>query len=150
MVTVPLPRGIRNNNPGNLRWGDPWLGLVAQKDRTDRDFCQFQTPEYGLRAMAVVLRNYQLKHKLMTVNEIVRRWAPPSENNTGAYIKSVAAALKVFPHDKVDLSNAATMTALVKAIIQHENGQMPYTDAQLKGGVTAAGLYSSGDAAWAA
>lgn len=21
-------RGIRNNNPGNIRWGDDWKGLV--------------------------------------------------------------------------------------------------------------------------
>ncbi|EEG5547188.1 structural protein, partial [Salmonella enterica subsp. enterica] len=32
------PRGIRNNNPGNIRWGDDWQGLVAKSQRTDKAF----------------------------------------------------------------------------------------------------------------
>lgn len=29
---MKTPRGIRNNNPGNLDKGSPWQGLVANPD----------------------------------------------------------------------------------------------------------------------
>lgn len=56
-------RGIRNNNPGNIRWGDEWKGLVPETQRTDKSFCQFKSAEYGIRAMIIILRNYQRKRK---------------------------------------------------------------------------------------
>lgn len=66
-MTIQTPRGIRNNNPGNIRWGDDWKGLVPKDQRTDKSFCQFTTPEYGIRAMIIILRNYQRKYGLDTV-----------------------------------------------------------------------------------
>lgn len=85
-------RGIRNNNPGNIRWGDDWQGLVPQAQRTDKSFCQFIKPEYGIRAMIIILRNYQRKHRLSTISGIINRWAPTNENDTQSYINSVAKA----------------------------------------------------------
>ncbi|KGT86270.1 structural protein [Erwinia typographi] len=119
-------RGIRNNNPGNIRWGDDWKGLVPQAQRTDKSFCQFTGPEYGIRAMIIILRNYQRKYGLKTIDGIIRRWAPPNENDTAAYIKSVALATGTDADKPIDLSDSRKLFPLLQAIIKHENGSQPY------------------------
>lgn len=120
------PRGIRNNNPGNIRRGNEWQGQIPDAQRTDSAFCQFVTPEYGIRAMCIILRNYQQKHGLNTVSGIIRRWAPPGENDTQAYIDNVARATGVTPDQPVDTGDPYFMTKLLQAIIRHENGIQPY------------------------
>ena len=65
------PRGIRNNNPGNLRQGDDWQGLADPQ--IDKEFCVFQSSLWGIRALARVLLNYQRKHQLHTVTQIISR-----------------------------------------------------------------------------
>ncbi|MGU5964852.1 structural protein [Klebsiella aerogenes] len=124
---MTTPRGIRNNNPGNIRWGDDWQGLIPESQRTDKSFCQFKTPEYGIRAMIIILRNYQRKHGLNTVSGIIKRWAPPNENNTQAYINSVARTTGVDADKRIDTNDSRFMMKLVQAIIQHENGEQPYS-----------------------
>ncbi|WP_261666907.1 structural protein [Erwinia mallotivora] len=119
-------RGIRNNNPGNIRWGDDWKGLVPQAQRTDKSFCQFTKPEYGIRAMIIILRNYQVKYGLRTITGIINRWAPPNENDTQAYIKSVAAATGTYADKPIDLTDSRKLFPLLEAIIKHENGSQPY------------------------
>lgn len=120
------PRGIRNNNPGNIRWGDEWQGLVPKSQRTDKSFCQFIKPEYGIRAMIVILRNYQSKYALRTITHMIKRWAPPDENNTQAYINSVAQATSTGLNEPIDLTDSRKLFSLLKAIIHHENGCQPY------------------------
>ena len=56
-------RGERNNNPGNIRHGSKWQGLSAQQ--TDPSFCQFVSPEYGIRAIYKLLQTYQKKYELI-------------------------------------------------------------------------------------
>lgn len=119
-------RGIRNNNPGNIRWGNEWKGLVPQAQRTDKSFCQFISPEYGIRAMIIILRNYQSKYGLKTITGIVKRWAPPNENNTQAYIRSVAKATGTDADKPIDLTDSRKLIPLLQAIIKHENGSQPY------------------------
>ncbi|CBG89352.1 hypothetical protein [Citrobacter rodentium] len=119
-------RGIRNNNPGNIRWGDEWKGLVPETQRTDKSFCQFKSAEYGIRAMIIILRNYQRKHGLSTISGIINRWAPTNENDTQSYINSVAKATGVDPDQRIDTSDSRFMMKLLQAIIQHENGDQPY------------------------
>lgn len=119
-------RGIRNNNPGNIRWGDEWQGLVPQAQRTDKSFCQFISPEYGIRAMIIILRNYQSKYGLKTITGIVKRWAPPNENDTQAYIRSVAQATGTDADKPIDLTDSRKLFPLLQAIIKHENGSQPY------------------------
>lgn len=123
---MTLPRGIRNNNPGNIRWGDDWQGLVSKPLRTDKSFCQFKSPEYGIRAMIIILRNYQRKYGLNTISKIVSRWAPPNENDTAAYIDSVAKSVGITPDKNIDVGDSRVMVPMLKAIIRHENGQQPY------------------------
>ena len=76
-----LPRGIRNNNPLNIRRTakDQWKGLRAQQ--TDASFCQFESLDYGWRAAFYLLtRTYYHKYRLFTIRAIISRWAPPNEN----------------------------------------------------------------------
>lgn len=119
-------RGIRNNNPGNIRWGDEWKGLVPEAQRTDKSFCQFKAPEFGIRAMIIILRNYQSKYGLKTINGIIKRWAPPNENDTQAYIRSVAQATGTDADKPIDLTDSRKLFPLLQAIIKHENGTQPY------------------------
>lgn len=129
-------RGLRNNNPGNIDYhaSNPWQGLDKDKP-SDGRFCRFISPEYGIRAMARVLKNYTKRDGLPgvgapgidTVQEIINRWAPPSENVTSAYVEQVAKALGVKPDDTINLANRTVMCLLVKAIIRHENGIQPYS-----------------------
>lgn len=127
-----LPRGIRNNNPGNIRRGQDWQGEAAG---TDPSFEVFTAPEYGIRAMARILRNY-VAGGHDTVRKIISRWAPPTENNTAAYVATVAAGLGLDPDAPVNL--ARDLPGLVAAIIRHENGIQPYDAATIQRGINLA------------
>lgn len=120
-------RGVRNNNPGNLRHGAPWQGLADKQP--DPDFCTFKSAAYGIRAMAVTLITYQDKHGIKTVEDAIDRWAPPSENNTLAYQVSVAKAVGVSTNQVIDFHDYKMLRPLVEAIIRHENGAGPLTTA---------------------
>lgn len=86
-------RGIRNNNPANIRRGCNWKGLVNTP--TDKEFCEFVTMTWGVRALLVTLRTYVVKHKLHTIRDIIYRWAPPSDGNkTEKYVEFVEKAVK--------------------------------------------------------
>ncbi|WFQ80494.1 structural protein [Xenorhabdus sp. SF857] len=121
-----MTRGIRNNNPGNIRHGDNWQGLCSRQ--TDKSFCQFIAPEYGVRAMIKILRTYERKYGDNTIRQFISRWAPPNENDTEAYIAYVSDAVSVSRDSVIDVNNQDVMTALVKAMIQMENGKQPYSD----------------------
>lgn len=136
MSTVRLPRGIRNNNPGNIRKSPTqWIGEVPGPDEA---FETFATPELGIRAMAKLLLNYQRHRGLRTVDEIIGRWAPPMENDSDAYAAAVAFALEVDCETRIDLTDLRTLRRLVTAIIRHENGVVPYSDKQIDDGVAMA------------
>lgn len=143
---MSTPRGIRNNNPGNIRWGDDWKGLVPQPQRSDKSFCQFLDIKWGIRALVKVLLNYRKRPGMPgvgdsgidTVREIISRWAPPNENDTEVYVQTVASACGVKPNAAIDLTDKTLMLKMVKAIIKHENGVQPYTDAILLSGITLA------------
>src|SRR3569832_207317 len=92
VVVYNATRGLRNNNPGNIRkTATDWRGEVVGSDSA---FETFATPEAGIRALAVLLRNYQRKYGLRTVRAIITRYAPPSENNTESYVSAVAGRPK--------------------------------------------------------
>jgi hypothetical protein len=119
------PRGIRNRNPGNIRRSrDRWKGLAPAQ--TDSAFFVFEAPVWGIRAMAVILRNYRKRHGLKTLSQIIRRWAPPQENDTAAYVAAVAKALRLHPRREIDLQDRTILRGLIAAIIRHENGTQPY------------------------
>jgi hypothetical protein len=118
----PLPRGIRNNNPGNIRHsGAHWDGRSPLQQ--DANFVTFNAPEYGVRAIARILINYQTHHNLNTTEQIIHRWAPPGENLTDAYVHAVARAIGMNPTHRIDLrNNGQLLSRFVSAIIDHENG----------------------------
>lgn len=118
------PRGIRNHNPGNIERGDTrWQGM-AEVQQDDR-FITFAHPVWGIRAIARVLITYQDKHKLRQVAGIIRRWAPPPENDVAAYVASVNKHLGIQPGQRIDVYDYRTMLELVRAIVRHENGPGP-------------------------
>lgn len=136
-------RGIRNNNPGNIdRNATKWQGMAADQSGDPR-FIVFTTPQYGIRALAKVLMTYQSQHGLDTVREIINRWAPPNENDTGAYVRAVARAVGVAENAPLDLDATAVMLPLVKAIITHENGGNPYSDTVITEGLRLAGVHDA-------
>lgn len=124
------PRGVRNNNPGNIDFNplNKWKGLNPKSKELDSRFCVFISPEYGIRALMVLLRNYQKKHNLHSVYKIINRWAPSNENNTSAYVMHVAKEMGVATTEYLDLSNRDTLISLAKAIVVHENGVQPYSE----------------------
>ena len=135
IIDMLTPRGIRNNNPGNIRHsGSQWQGMAAQQ--TDPAFVQFVAPEYGIRALAKLLNNYASRDGLNTVRLLINKYAPSNENNTEAYAQAVARALGVNPDTVISVPQH--LNALVEAIIQHENGQQPYQLAQITTGVSMA------------
>jgi len=120
-----LPRGIRNKNPGNIKLGTDWDGLSAEQN--DRTFCIFNEAVMGIRALMRILLTYRFTHNKKDVDSIISRWAPPSENNTEAYIEFVCKKMDVKPLDELD-NSIEHYLPLVKAIIQMENGMQPYDD----------------------
>lgn len=124
-------RGIRNNNPGNIRRGTVWNGM--KKTQTDPDFIQFKDAVFGIRAINKILKTYRDKHGLDTVAGVVNRWAPPIENDTESYVLSVADKLEVSPDEKINIRSHAA--ALTTAIIKHENGIQPYDVTKIAQGV---------------
>ena len=129
------PRGIRNNNPGNIRHGANWQGLNPDGRKIDSAFCVFIAPVYGIRALAKVLTNYKKIHNHNTVRQIISRYAPPNENQTAAYILSVARQLGVYPDTIIDIEERGVLTVFIKAVIRMENGIQPYSDEIIQQGI---------------
>ena len=122
------PRGIRNNNPLNIRIGNTWLG--ERPNPTDPEFEEFVTMEYGLRAAFLILRRYIRRYKKNTISSIVSTWAPSSENNTLKYIDRVSQMTHLSPDDPIDYYDRDTMCKLVAAMAQVECGQ-PIDEAKI-------------------
>lgn len=132
---MKTPRGIRNNNPGNIdyRKANNWQGRLPRDLEIEPRFERFSAPEYGIRAIMKLLGTYRRTYGDDTVRKLIRRWAPPVENDTGAYVASVARSAGVGPDQALPLHlEQSTLLALAKAIVKHENGQDPYTDATYK------------------
>lgn len=122
-MTKPLPRGIRNNNPGNVERGnDRWLGMCADQS-SDSRFLVFDTPEAGIRCLMRLLINYQERHGIKTMREAINRWAPPVENNSSAYVQHVSRLTGFDPDEPLDFLDREINVALTEAIVRHENGE---------------------------
>ena len=141
---MTLPRGIRTCNPFNLRWhaSIKWQGLAG---RDEHGMCVFQgdpnsePPDafWGLRAGFKDLRTGFIRDGEDTIDEIIAEFAPPSENDTESYIRSVVAATDWDRHKQIALT-VDNLVLLGRAIIRHENGVQPYTVEQIKSAAFAA------------
>ena len=134
---MATPRGVRNNNPGNIDFNprNAWQGQIGiEVGVTKPRFAQFDSPENGIRALGKLLLNYRGKDGLPGVGrpgidtplEFISRWAPSSENNTLAYAQAIAKRLGVGVRDSIVISKPQVLREVVVGIIAHENGGNPY------------------------
>ena len=122
-MTNKLPRGLRNNNPLNIRIsGTPWQGKI--EPNTDGQFEQFTSLEFGLRAALVNIRTYIRAYRLNTVQSIISRWAPSSDgNNVKAYIEVVCNKAQLTPTQLLKYNDRNKLCRLVWAMAFVECGQ---------------------------
>lgn len=114
------PRGIRNNNPLNIRIGNTWLG--ERDNPTDPDFEEFVTLEYGYRAAFCILRRYIRRYHKNTIASIISTWAPANENNTQRYIDFIVGKMGIAPDVPIDYADEEKMTQLVASMQLMECG----------------------------
>lgn len=126
------PRGIRNNNPGNIRIStNAWKGKVPKEQNSDGAFEQFYRMEDGSRAMIVLIRNWIKKGTANTIRKIISRYAPSNENNTQGYIDSVSKMTGFAPDQVLDIDKV-TLNKLFLAMTTKENGQGHITQADFE------------------
>ena len=114
--------GQRNNNYGNLRTNDPFEG----KTGVNKSYDTYETPEKGMRALARVLDTYSSKHGINTIDQLINRYAPASDNTGGShenYKKFLAQKLGVNPNDPIDVKGRRA--DIMDAIIRFENKNRP-------------------------
>ena len=122
MAEKKLPRGLRNNNPGNIRInGDLFQGEV--RPSRDKSFKQFETMAYGYRAIFKILSNYYRNYKLDTIRKMIGRWAPPKENHTEKYIQFVSDYAGIPADDPININNREQMIRIVAGMSRFENGR---------------------------
>ena len=116
-----MSRGLANCNPGNIRRSASRYRGEVRPSR-DAAFKQFESLEWGYRAIFVTLRTYRRKYGLRTIREMISRWAPPTENHTEAYIRAVSDRTGFAPDEVLDIRLKGQMIPLVAAISEVENG----------------------------
>ena len=125
--SAKAPRGIRNNNPGNIDFRGQ---SGATLERPGGRFARFETAYDGLKALSRQLMRYfegkTTGKPLQTLNDIISTWAPGNENNTGAYIAQLSKMMGVAPDAILNLKDPQVMYSLMNGIIHHENGRNPY------------------------
>lgn len=128
MTRRPLTRAERNHNPGNIRrCGVRYRG--ERRPSRDPAFKEFESDDWGYRAMFVLLESYRRRYSIDTLRGIITRWAPPLENDTESYIRFVAARAEV-DADATLLPHDVRLRAIVESMSRYERGHEP-TPAQL-------------------
>lgn len=121
MAEKKLPRGLRNNNPGNIRKNsDVFQG---EKTSSDKEFKQFKSMAYGYRAIFKILSNYYRNYKLDTIRKMIGRWVPENENDTDAYIKAVSDYAGIPADDPININDREQMIRIVAGMSRIENGR---------------------------
>lgn len=132
-VNKSLPRGIRNNNPLNLRLTKiNWVGKVPNSQNSDKAFEQFVDVKYGFRAAAKDLVSDFKKGKT-SIQLLINEFAPPHENNTNSYAANVA---KYVGFNVDAIMDYGTFRGSLHKILYRmhisENGKPFYTEEQIK------------------
>lgn len=118
------PRGIRNNNPLNLKYSSKnrWKGLAG----SDGTFCTFTSAAYGIRAAYKTMLSYEkVLGKEFTLSSMIHRWCPDS--TAVAYIAFVSKNSGILCWQPVPLKDKVKMCDVIRAMIIMENGYCPYT-----------------------
>jgi hypothetical protein len=120
---------MNSNNPFNIRRNDnnPWVGKV--KDNKD-PFEKFIEMKYGIRAGLKLLINYYNNYGLNTIESIITKFAPPTENDTDNYIKFVCSKTGYCHDQLISLNNKTTLLSVAKSILKMESN-MNVTNDQL-------------------
>lgn len=118
-------RGIRNNNPLNIKKGCNWKG--ERPNQSDPVFEEFQTIQLGIRAAFKLMRNHitgykGTRPKMNTLKKLIAVWAPPTENSTTRYVDYVSAQVGLSPSDIIDPDNRALMCKIARAMASVECG----------------------------
>lgn len=116
-----MSRGLRNNNPGNIRRSKVCYKGEVRPSR-DPDFKEFSTMAYGYRAVFVLLDAYRSRYGLATIRQMLNRYAPPTENFTEGYVRFVADYSGVMPDEIIDTRSEKDMIPIVAAMSKIENG----------------------------
>lgn len=116
-----MSRGLDNRNPGNIRRSRTRYKGEVRPSR-DAAFKEFESVEWGYRAMFVLLYTYRKRNGCNTLRKMIGRYAPPSENDTGSYLRFVSSSAGISPDVQVDTSDRRTMVAVVAAMSHIENG----------------------------
>ncbi len=126
--------GERNNNPLNIRKvpGTHWRGEVSSPlGEVGRGaFVRFSSIAWGLRAAFCILRTYRDKYKLVCIEDIITRWAPPTENDTRKYICDCCKLTGFGGKERLTENN---WPRLVGAMARLESG-MNLTEEQIRQG----------------
>jgi len=138
----PLPRGIKNNNPLNIRLhpANNWQGRVDPSKNTDGAFEQFIDAVWGIRAGARNIIFHYDRNGADSIRKLVTLWAPPSENDTSGYVRYVSGGSGFQPDQEIDFHKHEHLKPVLVAMIRIENGLQPYTDAQIDAGLVRAGV----------
>lgn len=132
----------RNNNPGNLRGAGTFIskmpGYIGEADAGQSGwFSVFKTKEDGAKAREALLFSGQSKIYTpeTTIREAMNRYAPPSENNTDAYVRLVAEAIGVPDTTKIKDLTGGQKSAWLDAITKHEGNREGKTIQAADGGM---------------
>lgn len=127
------PRGIRNNNPGNLNFANQ-SGATKEGGEGGR-FAVFESMEHGVAALYKQLQIY-FKKGVNTLSSIVKTYAPASDgNNVDAYISALSAATGKGANDAIDAGDTSTIARLMQGIVDHENGKGYISSSDIMGGI---------------
>jgi hypothetical protein len=135
-----VARGVRNNNPCNVRRGpDRWRGQDWEQE--DPDFVTFVAAVYGLRAAARVLYRYATRDRVTTLRGLSHRWAPASDgNDPEAYAAYLARLTSFDPDAYLDLANPLTIRRVLPAVVIAECGSDPYLPEEYEDAIRLAGI----------
>lgn len=122
MANEKLPRGLRHNNPGNIRINsDLFQGEI--RPSKDKSFKQFETMAYGYRSVFRILSNYHKNYGLDTIRKMIGRWAPENENDTDAYVKAVSDYAGIPADDPININDREQKIRIVAGMSKVENGR---------------------------
>lgn len=128
------PRGVRLNNPGNIEKSVTADGKITSYDSR---FAAFSTPEHGIAAMSNLIGGSKyIGGGVDTLAKVISKYAPSNENDTGAYIANISKATGIAANEKLDWTNQEVQFKVIKSMIQLEQGEMPYSDKQIRDGIS--------------
>ena len=130
-----IPRGVRQNNPGNIRCNyvfefKAWPNAMGVDDE---HYLTFKRPIDGVRAIVINLKGYSRKHKICTPRGIVTRWtyreASPRVLKDYTTVMCRSIGMNIKPDTRLNMEDPRVIQAVTWAIIYYENGYDPYTKA---------------------